>query len=62
LPVDFRRGWRKRPLAAGEIKHRVPPVELPAQRFGQGIPGRGGTGKFSIAEGQTKQLGDFERI
>src|SRR5439155_14093711 len=38
------------------------PLESLAQRLGQGIPGRGGAGKFGIPQAQTEQVRDFERI
>jgi hypothetical protein len=57
VAVDFRLLGRKRALAAGEIEHRTPTLDPPAQRLWQGIPGRGGTGKFGIAQAQADRSG-----
>src|SRR6266404_7002963 len=57
IAVDFRLSGWKGPLAPGEVKHRMAPVEVPPHALRQRIPRRGGAGEFGIAQGQAKQFG-----
>ncbi len=62
IPVGFRLSGWKGPLAADKVEHRAAPVDALPKTLGQGIPGRRGAGEFGVAQRQTEQVGDFERV
>ena len=48
ITLDLRLRRRKSAFPAGEIEHRPSAIDTLPKRLWQGIPGRGGIGKFGI--------------
>ena len=61
VSVDLRLLGRESALAAGEVEHPMPALDIMSHFVGKGVPRGGGARELGIPQGQAAKIGDFQR-